>query len=237
VYETVEPVDDHRNRGEIDGGLVTGVDETAGARDDASVRRRFGSQRQRFTIGLEGLDASFFWENFQRDNLVLSLSYGWKVIGVVRDEQGDWKESTYVVGNALPIDVSPATYPSLFAKKELWQDVEVAHSNVTVMCYDFVNADESDLYYVIVELRFRTLGDRTYHDTVKFIAEEHTYEREVKFRLANELKRGYQYRVQRLFEDGTFVDLGWKDATRPFLDVSMTIDELAARHPTTGDTL
>jgi hypothetical protein len=235
VFETIADVEDGPNSGEFDGGLITSVDESGGEAPAENKRRRFGSDRQRFTIGLESLDANFFWENFDRDNLILSLAYGWDVSGVIPDEEDGWTESTYSVANALPIEVSPSKYPSLFARNELWQKVKFAHSNVMVMCYDFINVEETDLYYVIVELRFETLGKGRYQEKVKFVANSHEYEKRIRFQLVNELETGYEYRVQRLFEDGTSADLGWQVGDKPFLDISMTVDELEARQSSTGD--
>lgn len=223
VYETVTPVEEGQDRGEITGGVVSTAD------DESTTRQRLGSQEQRFTIGLDSIDANFFWENFERDNLILSLAYGWEVKGVKPTADGGWEDGTYTVANSLPVEVSPSTHPSLFKKNELWQRVKVAHSSVTVMCYDFINAGESDLYHVIVDLRFTTISDKTYREQVKFVAGSSEYERLVRFQLANDLEEGYQYRVRRLFEDGTTSDLGWQESDRPYLDVSMTLDELAQR--------
>jgi hypothetical protein len=231
VYETITPVDDHENHGEIDGGLVTTVSEET----EESPRQRFASQRQRFTIGLETLDANFFWENFKRENLILSLAYGWEVAGVIPDNEDGWTQSTYTVANTLPIEVSPEQYPSLFSKNELWQRVEVAHSNLMVMCYDFINLAKLNLYYVIVDIRFKTLGNRIYQESVKFMSDSHEYEQQIRFQLANDLEQGYEYRIHRLYMDGTRQGTDWQSANKPVLDVSMSIDELKVKETSTGE--
>lgn len=219
VYATIDTKDNLDFSGELSAGLES--QEVLDSADD--IRQRlFGSRKQRFTIGLSGNDANLFWENFERDNLSLSLGYGWTIPGVVKNENDEWIASEYQVNNSLPIRVSIQQYPQLFSKNELWQRVSFAHSGLKIMCYDFINLEHSDLYYVNVEVRFNTLRDQQYTKEVKFRAGTETYEQDISFELANDIKGGYQYRVRRLTNDGEMTRSEWINDAAAWLDVSLS---------------
>ena len=227
VFSTITEDDQQKFSGELDAG-------------DSDVKRIFGSRTQRFTIGVSGNDANLFWENFSRENLSLSLAYGWTIPGKVKSteltsEDEQWIDSTYQVNNTLPITVSPQQYPELFSKNELWQRTQFAHSGIKLMCYDFINLDESDLYYVNVEFRFKTKRDQFYSKSKKFKAGDEAYEADIDFALANDLKDGYEYRVRRLRLDGEMTQTDWQTSNSPWLDVSMTSAELEAYSPSDED--
>ena len=225
VYRTIASDGGDSEAGEIEGGLVTSD------RDPDSVDARYAARHQRFTIGLEALDANLLWDSFHANALVLSLAYGWEVRGVIPSDTDDpeesWQTSTLMVADALPIRLSPKTHPKQFVLNELWQNVDAAHSEVAVFCYDFVNVDQADLYYVIVQLRFQTLSGRPYQRAVKFVSGDHRVERVIEFELANELAAGYQYRIIRLFESGERSETEWLSAQERALDVSLTEDQIA----------
>jgi len=190
-------------------------------------RKIFSSDAQRYTIGLTAHDAELFWQNFERDNLALSLSYGWSVKGVIKDASDEWVDSDYAIGNSLPITVSPKDYPELFKRNELWQRLQFAHSNLMVMCYDFINIENSDLYYVLVDVRFPTLRKQLYQESIKFTAGSGIYEKVIPFELANDIKEGYEYRVRRLSIDGQLTQSDWLKSSSAILDVSASESELA----------
>lgn len=216
VYSTIENQEGESSvNGEIEGGVV------ATQKDSESVPATIlAPETQRHTIGLSAHDAELFWENFSNDNLSLSLAYGWTIKGVIRDENGEWTDSDTSLGDSLPITVSPTVYPELFSRNELWQRLKYTHSNLMVMCYDFINAADTDLYHVIVEVRFPTVRKQYYRESVKFKATSDVYEQTLEFELANDIKQGYEYRVRRLSVDGTKEVTDWIPATTAFLDVS-----------------
>ncbi len=223
VYATIAPIESKHFTGEILGGQSSQEQvETAGD----SGQRLFGARRQRFTIGLSGNDANLFWENFERNNLTLSLGYGWTIPGVIKNQNDEWVASSYQVNDSLPIDISFDQHPELFSKNELWQRLSFAHSGIKVMCYDFINVETSNLYYVNVEIRFNTLRGQSYSEQVKFRADTDDYERDVSFALANDLDDGYEYRVRRMTNEGELSLTDWIKADSAWLDVSMSAAEL-----------
>lgn len=214
VSETEEPI-----KGELEGGLV---------KTEKAKNSILATERQRFIIGLSGHDADFFWQNFEKDNLILSLTYGWTVTGVKKNAEDAWEEGDYEIANTIPITVSMKSFPDLFQKNELWQNMDVAHSTITVMCYDFINLQKSKLYYVNVELRFNTLRSQSYVEKVKFTQGSEVYEVPVRFKLVNSIKEGYEYRVSRMTLDGDKTTTSWIKTTQPAIDVSLTVKELEA---------
>lgn len=225
VYATIEQGGGEGFSGELDGGNAT---ETFIEGENEPKGKIFGSKEQRYTIGLSGNDANLFWENFERNNLILSLAYGWTVKGLILDQNDEWVGSSYAVNNTLPIQVSSEQYPQLFTKNELWQQIRFTHSNLTVMCYDFINLEETDLYYVNVEVRFKTLRDQYYSEQVKFLADGNQYEKTVSFQLANDIKDGYEYRVRRLNNEGELTRSDWLHNDTSWLDVSLSGAELTS---------
>jgi hypothetical protein len=226
TYVVINSEDDKDIRGEIEGGLVT---------QETQKKRVFGSNKQRFTIGLQAHDANLFWENFENNNLQLSLAYGWQISGVAIDEEDQWYESVYQVDNTMPINVSPRVYPQLFHKNELWQNVRFANSKIKVMCYDFINIANSPLYYVMVEVRFTTLRNQHYIEKLKFTANSDEYEKDIEFKLVNDLKEGYEYRVRRLNIEGDIVQTDWQKSKSQLLDVSLPIEEIPSQNNIEGD--
>jgi len=220
VYATIENSNEQAFNGELEGGQtrVGAADEST----NVSTGRIFAASYQRFTIGVSGNDANLFWDNFADDNLTLSLAYGWSVIGKIQDESDNWVDSSYQINNSLPISVSAKRYPSLFSKNELWQRINHAYSSVKLMCYDFINAIETDLYYVNVDIRFKTKRNQFYTQSIKFTADSDSYETDIDFALARDIKQGYEYRVRRLSNQGELSKTKWLKSTTPWLDVSAT---------------
>jgi hypothetical protein len=221
VYTTIESSKEQAFNGELEGGQARDVsgDESANVVPSGRI---FAASYQRFTIGVSGNDANLFWENFAHDNLTLSLAYGWSVSGKIQDESDNWVDSSYQINNSLPITVSAKTYPSLFSKNELWQRINHAYSSLKLMCYDFINAIESDLYYVNVDIRFKTRRNQFYSQSIKFTADDDAYETDIDFALAGDIRQGYEYRVRRLSNQGALSKTGWLKSTTPWLDVSAT---------------
>ncbi|HSX85959.1 MAG TPA: hypothetical protein VLE50_11165 [Cellvibrio sp.] len=188
----------------------------------------FGESSQRFTIGLSGHNADLFWQAFEKDKLILSLAYGSNIVGVKRGDNQQWLAAEYEIADAAPIQVSMNQFPILFSKNEIWQNREMAHSTITVMCYDFINVVKTHLYSVLVEVRFTTLRKQRYIEKVKFIADSDAYEVNVRFKLANNLQSGYEYRVTRMNKDGEKTVTDWMPSTQAVIDVSLDVDSVSA---------
>ena len=219
VYATINVSEtEEKAKGELEGGLV---------KSEKPKNSLLATEKQRFTIGLSGHDADFFWQNFEKNNLILSLAYGWSVSGVKKNAEDIWDASTYEISNTTPIKVSMKEFPALFKKNELWQNIDVAHSTITVMCYDFINLKKSPFYYVNVELRFNTLRNQSYEEKIRFTQDNEQYEAPVRFKLVNSIKDGYEYRVSRMTLDGDKTTSAWIKTTQAAIDVSLTAEELA----------
>ncbi len=218
IYRTVEA----SGGGKAESGVIEGgVSRAVGEEGDDEAKEGHWKQR-RFTIGLAPHTAELFWRAFEQNRLVLSLIYSSHVLGVVPNDKANdaWQESTVELADALPIDVSMAAHPSAFRRTDIGYSMKMAHTTVTVLCYDFINETKPNLYSVQVEVMFRTLRDQDYIERVKFIENDDEYEREISFRLAKDLGAGYQFRVQRIFKDGRHEKTAWQKHNGQQLDVT-----------------
>ena len=219
VYKTIAEQD--QKEGELainaisseDGGSASGVTVLV-------------SEHRNYLLGLQAHDSELFWSNFENNNLQLSVAFTWIVNGKTQDQNNNWLDSFYELNNAIPIQVSMQQYPQLFKRNELWQNVKVAHTNLMVHCYDFINSEDTDLYRVDVEIRFKTLNDDYYFETVRFTKNSDEYDQEIPFRLVSEFDKGFEFRVHRMTLEGEKTVSDWARSKGAFLDVTMPIVEM-----------
>lgn len=222
IYKTIEgdSKPDHsnntqssNNNGVIEGGISKPID----------VDQEGNWEERGFTIGLKPKTTELFWDNFANNRLQISLSYDWKLLGVVPDEaeKGNWRVKTIDDTDTLPIEVSMRDYPSLFKRVETWQKLDMGHTNVVVLCYDFINEVVTDLYSVSVDVMFRTLRNQDYVETVKFTSSDDAFEKQISFRLAKDIDEGYKYRIHRIYKDGRVDTTAWKEFKGQQLDVTI----------------
>lgn len=222
IYKTVEIEEgDSIETGTVEGGVSKTLDN-----DDAGDKSGGNWKSRLFTIGLEPLTAELFWDNFEKERLQLSLSYHWTIHGVVKDDSqgGAWQESTTDIANTLPMNISMSEYPNLFRRIETWQKIGVAHTNLIVTCYDFINETQADLYSITAEVMFKTLRNQDYVEKVRFTEDDIEYEKQISFRLAKDLDAGYQYRIKRIFRSGEVKRTKWKRHDGQVLDVTYYIN-------------
>ncbi|CAH1211293.1 exported hypothetical protein [Candidatus Nitrotoga sp. BS] len=212
--------------GTIAGGVST---ETAESKSSGT-----GWSKRSFTIALMGIDADLFWQSFEKGSMILSLAYNWEINGVKPENEG-WVASPYQISGTLPIDVYYDDYPGLFSRNEIWQTMSLAHTHLTVACYDFINAIASGLYKVTVEVRFLTERDQEYVERVKFQERDEEYERIIKFRLPKNLQAGYDYRVQRIYVDGKIEQSEWMKHDDALLDVSLALSDISGNPQLAGE--
>ncbi len=212
-YNTIDSTNATES-GVIEGGIDTEVDDEGKSPDEGVWDRR------RFTIGLKPLTAQLFWDNFEKESLQLSLSYQWEVEGVMAGNDGIEEKTTKVFANSLPITVSMKTYPDLFRRIESWQKMNASHGAITVLCYDFINEEKSDLYSVTVEIMYENMRGHESTEKLKYFSTDDVYEKQIDFRLAKFRDRPYRYRVMRLFVNGKKEIQDWKEHDGFYLDVS-----------------
>lgn len=217
IYKTIE---ESIGRDGLENRVIAQGEFEIKNNDSQLVQSNF--EKEYFSLALQNNDAELFWNGFENDHLLLSLSYGSTLKGLELDKNGAWIEAEYSFDNSLPIKVSKELYPGLFKRIELWQDINAAHSSVTIHCYDFLNGGDDTLYRVDVDIRFKTPANKFYEQTVRFSATEDDYDRKIDFSLANDIQKGYEYRVSRLTMDGEKYQTDWMQAKGAFLDVSLT---------------
>jgi hypothetical protein len=227
VYLVTGSDDVPESSGTIEGGVST---ETAESKNSGT-----GWSKRSFTIALMGIDADLFWQSFKQGSMILSLAYNWEINGVKPDNNSGWTASPYQISGTLPIDVSYAKHPNLFSRNEIWQTMSLAHTRLTVSCYDFINAIVSGLYKVTVEIRFLTERNQEYVERVKFQEKDEQYERVIKFRLPKNLQAGYDYRVQRVYVDGKVEQSEWLRHDDALLDVSLALSDLSGNPKLAGE--
>jgi hypothetical protein len=181
-------------------------------------------RRRTFTVALQPITAELFWSGFQDDRLQLSANYVWKSEGRVPKRNGPgWDVQFKEIANAVPIRASAEQYPDLFEQVDTWSRIPHDRTTVTVSCYDFIDEEPTELYRVVVELRFRTLRDQDYVEKLAFEQGDIEFEKSVSFKLAKDLSQPYQYRVTRIFDSDRPRDVtNWLEHRGQYLDVTMT---------------
>jgi hypothetical protein len=165
---------------------------------DDSARPVSHWTQRRFTIALDPLTAELFWENFENDRLQLSLSHQLASAGMRRSDAGSWERDEREFADSVGVDISMQEHPSHFSRTETWALANRRRTDVIVMCYDYNERDDDELFRVSVDVRFKTLRDQDYVETVRFDAGQET-EKTISFRLARNIEEPYYYRVTRLF--------------------------------------
>jgi len=180
--------------------------------------------KRTFTVALQPLTAELFWAGFQNDSLQLSADYVWTSEGRVPKRDGaGWDVQLKEISSAVPIRVDARQYPSLFEQVDTWSRIPLDKTTVTVSCYDFVDEEPTELYRVVVELRFRTLRDQDYVETLTFGQGDTDYEKSVSFKLAKAMTQPYSYRVTRIFNsDRPRTETGWQEHRGQYLDITMS---------------
>ncbi len=174
------------------------------------------------TLAPQAHDAELLWNAFASGQTLMSWHSEWTVPGVRRQDDG-WQGGETIVAHDMPITLSSVTHPDLFSKNELWQRLKIAHSELMVLCYDFINQPDSGLYQVTVDLRFTTLRDQVYTESVRFRADTDVYEQTVQFKHAADLTAGFEYRVRRLHLDGRREDSDWQHSDQAILDLTQPL--------------
>lgn len=213
-YNTIDNNDKNQS------GVLTGsVHKQAGTKSGNNDEAAWESRK--FIIGLNPLTSQLFWDNFKKNNLQLSFSYRWVVEGMVSDSKNPEKTVSKEYGDSFPILVSMKKYPNLFERIESWQKMNASHTSITVICYDFINEKKPDLYLVTVKIKYKNMRGNDSTITIKYRKGDDQYEKKVNFRLARLINNSYEYRITRLYMDGSEKTQTWKKHDGFYLDVSM----------------
>lgn len=213
IYAAIDAAGQQQS-GSVDAQASGNVEETA---EEGPVQ--FWSQR-RFTLALDTLTAQLFWDNFSNDRLQLSLDYRIETEGMKVNAEGAWEADARTFGGAVPLRVSMQEYADHFSRMESWQLANRRRTDVIVMCYDFFEEGAEDLYRVSIDVRFKTLRDQDYVESVRFESGAVETEKTVSFRLARNMDEPYYYRVTRIFKSGPVRESGWIEHQGLLLDVT-----------------
>jgi hypothetical protein len=144
-----------------------------------------------------------------------------------------------VRADALQIAVSPAKHPECFHSVDLDAEMPAGYVFLDVYCFDFVNDPDTAIVKKRVEIRgYGIAGGRP---KVKVEFRRSTPDitsQAVRFELAVDLDKGYEYRVVDFDDDGNMTPTDWvavKD-WNGILDVTCTLEEPeGAAEESTGD--
>jgi hypothetical protein len=155
--------------------------------------------QRRFTIPLDELTAQLFWDNFENDRLQLSLSHRLVSAGMRRTAVDAWERDERSFANTMPVHISMQEHASHFSRTETWALANRRRTDVVVTCYDYTERADDELFRVTVDVRFKTLRNQDYVETVRFDAGAVETDKTISFRLARNLDEPYLFRVTRLF--------------------------------------
>ena len=176
--------------------------------------------KRRFTVPLDELTAQLFWDNFENDQLQLSLSHRLVSAGMRRTSADEWEPIERSFAGSVPVHVSMQEHASHFSRTETWALANRRRTDVIVTCYDYTERTDDELFRVAVDVRFKTLRDQDYVETVRFEAGEMETEKTISFRLARNLDEPYLFRVTRLFNSLPEEKGSWTEHRGLILDVT-----------------
>jgi hypothetical protein len=200
-------------------GVVDAVASGDVADESESGGVQYWSKR-RFTLSLDPLTAQLFWDNFENDRLQISLDYRITSAGKKINGEGVWETDERVFGGAVPLRVSMQEHADHFSRMESWQLANRRRTDVIIMCYDFFEDGADDLYRVSIEVRFKTLRDQDYVESVRFESGAGESEQTVSFLLARNMDEPYYYRVTRIFKSKPTERSDWIEHQGLLLDVT-----------------
>ena len=140
---------------------------------------------------------------------------------MIKDEDGKWQENETGHSNTLAIQVSSHKYPLLFNKLDINQIMKAKYQRLQIICYDFSNELDVELYMVKVEVNSTDTTGRTESKRVKFTQNTTETDHYIYFDLPKNPDIPYQYRVTRIYESGEKKTSAWTEHNSDYLDVSM----------------
>ncbi len=205
-----------------------------------------------FEIALNPRTTQVMWEAYEKDGVLLSLNYAVIAGGVsdlnqlpreaqrrldklrrqVEGEGAEFEEpaeaeleeiARTVQAGAVEIKVSPTAHPECFTSVDLDAEMPAGYVFLEVYCYDFQNDPDSTIAKKTVEIR--GYGIARGRPKVKVHFRRSTPDeaiQSVRFDLAVDLDKGYEYRIVDIDDDGHVEKGEWiavKDWTG-ILDIS-----------------
>jgi hypothetical protein len=225
--------------GEEEQALPRGHFESAEGASGATANA-YWSERI-YTLALDPAGSQLFWDSLQQGRLVLSVGYAFFAFGIppaaplaeltgtpkllaeLRDaiaspsagagaSATEPPPSTLVRAGATGIAVDARAWPDLFRRIDVNETVPPGYAALDVYCYDFNNALRPDLYEKQVEIDAEGMGRRRIALTTTFRRESpDLYAASLRFRLAVRMDRPYRFRVIELKDDGTTIELPWRE--------------------------
>jgi hypothetical protein len=150
--------------------------------------------------------ASLLWQAFDAQQAPLSIEVRYHVSGVSKNEK-EWVSKTGVLTSIVALEFGDKEGDSHLSRQDLDAQMNRAYTEWDVLCFDFIENIDPDLYSKTVEIRLRTSG-RPLIKTVRF-AQDSDYRERIRFPLARELDQAYAIRVTRVYKDGRKETTGW----------------------------
>ena len=168
---------------------------------DMNVTKESGGgwSEETFVVGLDPVMAQILWKAVETNATVVTATIMDRIPGVVK-EGDEWKDSTTTISSTLPITLEREKYPHRFSQTDIGGRMERGYTKIEIFDFNFVENLIPGLYAEIVEIMIPTKG-RPLIKKIRFTKEDE-YHQSVRFRLSKKLDEPYQYRIERIYEDG-----------------------------------
>lgn len=219
---------------------------------DAGESTRNSYWRERtFTIRLENHEAQLLWDQIEKGQLSISVSYAFYA-DVIMGQTGDYViegDSLFTEGlsaeieevnqldsvattqiikaNTFPIEIGVKEYPELMEKIDGNEfNIPVGFPALEVACFDFVNEVRPDLSGKILEIKAIGINNQLVEleeiGFDKYNPDLNT--QQIQFDRPVRMNKPLRYQITEITTDGEMKALGWesKDSWMGLLDISTT---------------
>ena len=189
-----------------------------------------------FTIRLNEHDSELFWNNLHGDQPTLSVNYSFssKFMNSVTDEvkltgNGELREtleesltqidstktdslSEHIFMSAsLNIQVDTNKWPDLLKRVDINEStIPPDYAAIDIYCFDFNNEIVKDMYSKRVEIKAKGVSGSDIILKRSFnVNEPEVYAQTIRFSHAIKLSQPYEYRITKIFTDGSYERSKW----------------------------
>jgi len=169
-------------------------------------------------LALDAHESQILWDAAAAGQIQVSVAIEETLAGV-RKKEGEWTAETTAATRVVPLEMDMSAHPEHFRRTDLGGQMTVGYTGLDVLCFDFLENLNENLYAKIVAVAIPTAG-RDLVERLTFKAGG-DYRRRIEFKLAKALDQPYRYRISRIYKDGRKQTGPWREKTgEAMLDIT-----------------